>query len=373
MVVSSKRSTLVNTRIVCSSDIADQPKSVPPFQTYFPNLAFATKAQKSFYREWEAAWKSGEALDIAGNSSYVFVHLYEFLKKNDPSTIIPELNRVRYAYSQDQKLAGYCQKWISDCYVALGDLESAVNAFPAYETVGRSSASADNLLTLKLHANKPVTGMDLMALFGPKVTKFGVKHISFICEYLDSRLAAMARHQHQALLNQWVEKAWKIPGGYFIFSGSEASRQINILSYSFSLSPVVETFVSIWCRDAENTVRDEQGIPHVGEGWVAETELYYAVKKSFADLEVIQHGSPDWLGRQHLDILIPELGVGIEYQGLQHDQPVEFFGGEQAFQQSQKRDARKLKLCQENNIRLIYVRPGYMLEDIIDEVLKHSR
>jgi hypothetical protein len=43
-------------------------------------------------------------------------------------------------------------------------------------------------------------------------------------------------------------------------------------------------------------------------------------------VDVIAHGQPKWLGRQHIDIWIPALNVGIEYHGLQHFQPVGFSG-----------------------------------------------
>ena len=61
----------------------------------------------------------------------------------------------------------------------------------------------------------------------------------------------------------------------------------------------------------------------------------------------------DWLGLQSLDIYIPSLSVGIEYQGEQHYRPISFFGGEKAFEEVVKRDARKAKLCDENNVKLI--------------------
>jgi hypothetical protein len=73
--------------------------------------------------------------------------------------------------------------------------------------------------------------------------------------------------------------------------------------------------------------------------------LYYIVKNAFPDLQVIHHASPDWLGRQHLDIFIPAISLAIEYQGRQHDEPVAFFGGQEAYEQVKKHDARKKRLC----------------------------
>ena len=104
------------------------------------------------------------------------------------------------------------------------------------------------------------------------------------------------------------------------------------------------------------------------EGWVEETTLYYEIKNAFKQLEVIHHARPGWLGRQHLDIMIPQLNVAIEYHGIQHDEPIEFFGGEEAFKKQKRLDAKKESLCKKNGIRLLHVRPGYSLEEIIEQI-----
>ena len=109
-------------------------------------------------------------------------------------------------------------------------------------------------------------------------------------------------------------------------------------------------------RDGENPYRLNIGAKKIGESWIAETELFYKIKNVFSDIEVIQHGRPSWLGRQHFDIWIPELKIAIEYQGKQHDKPIEFFGGLEAL---------------ENRVKLIEVREGYFLNEIIDEI-KHT-
>jgi hypothetical protein len=58
----------------------------------------------------------------------------------------------------------------------------------------------------------------------------------------------------------------------------------------------------------------------------------------------------------------------VEYQGLQHDNPIEFFGGENGFLKGQERDIRKKKLFKENNSILIEVRMNYELDLIIKEI-----
>ena len=121
-------------------------------------------------------------------------------------------------------------------------------------------------------------------------------------------------------------------------------------------------------RNLENLLRSNKGLPKIGEGWISETTLFYLVKQKFDQYEVIQHASPKWLGRQHLDIYFSNLNIGIEYQGKQHNEPVNFFGGEEAHLKTLERDDRKKKLCYENNCTLLFVYPETITEDFLKEL-----
>ena len=59
----------------------------------------------------------------------------------------------------------------------------------------------------------------------------------------------------------------------------------------------------------------------------------------------------------------------IECQGKQHYQPIEYFGGEEHFEEQRKRDDLKFKLSEENGIVLIYV--NYW-EDITTNLIKEK-
>ncbi len=85
--------------------------------------------------------------------------------------------------------------------------------------------------------------------------------------------------------------------------------------------------------------------------WVNELSLYFSIRSYFPD--AIYQYRCDWLGLQSLDIFVPSKRVGIEYQGKQHYEAVEFFGGKQALAETQGRDARKRALCKENKVQLL--------------------
>lgn len=112
------------------------------------------------------------------------------------------------------------------------------------------------------------------------------------------------------------------------------------------------------CRRSEDEFRAAQDISKVGEGWINQTALFNLVKSKFPDAK--KEYSPSWLGRQRIDIYIPQERLAIEYHGQQHYEPVEFFGGKEAFQKNVSRDQTKLALCEANNVSLIvwpYTRP----------------
>ena len=124
-------------------------------------------------------------------------------------------------------------------------------------------------------------------------------------------------------------------------------------------------------RECEDIIRKERGLPKVGEGWVSETELFKKLCEVFPNKKVIQHARPAWLGRQHLDIYFPSMNVAVEYQGAQHQRPLGFFGGEEAFEAQRERDKTKRQLCEKHRCRLIYAYPGYDIRDIQHQIGGH--
>lgn len=264
--------------------------------------------------------------------------------------------------------------WASDAYVGLHDLETALNVKPPEVLGTRRSYQTDRCLGLKLALDYPVSADDVVGLFGPKLTEFGRKNIGAIIEYLDVRLHYIQAVYGRNLLLEWSEDARKNPDGMDLFSGHQSYVHVDHPEgVSFSLSPTAETFCADLVRDAENTYREDLGLPKVGEGWIAETQLFYAIKQAFPDEVVIQHGRPTWLGRQHLDVYFPDRRVALEYQGEQHDRPVEFFGGEEAFERTQKRDRQKRNACRRKGVEIIYVREGYDIDCVVNAVQQVAR
>jgi len=108
-------------------------------------------------------------------------------------------------------------------------------------------------------------------------------------------------------------------------------------------------------KKVENIARQKLGFRKVGEGWVSETSLSRIVQELLPGQVIQRHARPDWLEGLELDIYLPELGLAIEYQGQQHFHPIEAWGGQEALEKLQERDARKAGICNERGIRLTTV------------------
>lgn len=77
----------------------------------------------------------------------------------------------------------------------------------------------------------------------------------------------------------------------------------------------------------------------------------------------------DILGKRHLfDFFIPDRGIMIEYDGIQHFKPIDFFGGYEALEKRRVRDRQKDEWCEKGGIRLIRIK--YTDRDKINDILQ---
>ena len=98
------------------------------------------------------------------------------------------------------------------------------------------------------------------------------------------------------------------------------------------------------CPDC-NTPRNSKIVQRI-ENILKDLKIEYVREKTF-----------DWLkNKSHLyiDFFLPRYNVGIECHGLQHFEPVKFFGGKDRYEEQHKCDIIKNKLCKEHNIKLYY-------------------
>jgi len=110
-----------------------------------------------------------------------------------------------------------------------------------------------------------------------------------------------------------------------------------------------------WLASVRDRAKKDSGCPFCAMKLnVQETRMYEIIKSLFRPLEVRYRFKPRWLGRLELDVYVPEVRLGFEYQGAQHFRPIELFGGERAFVEQVKRDELKRRTCKKKGVSLIY-------------------
>lgn len=70
------------------------------------------------------------------------------------------------------------------------------------------------------------------------------------------------------------------------------------------------------------------------------------------------------------DFFLPDNNVAIEYDGIQHFEPIDHFGGNDVFIKRKENDSIKTKYCKENNIKLIRI--PYTEINNIEEILERE-
>jgi hypothetical protein len=338
---------------------------VPYFNGYFPSYDKMSQEQLEFYAVWQQEMQKGNFLEIEGNLGYIFLYLYGIVETDNEhnyNEIIAQLEQIHKAYGEYPKINEYCNFWISDCYIALGQFQEALNY---------RKASGRDYFDLVKHANDAYTLVEAVQAYctnlSINLTDFGRKKTNEIKAEIVSMYEEIESGKS---INVIEECSDNFPDEiYFLFSGSSAHIGINLTRYQFDADKFI-SYIPNCYRTAENRLRKKYGFPLIGEGWLTETQLFYEIKKTFSSYKVTQHEKPSFLGRQHLDVYIHDLSIALEYQGEQHGRPIEYFGGEKAYKSTLERDARKKQLCEQNGVTLLYVYPNYSLDDVLVEIKK---
>lgn len=93
--------------------------------------------------------------------------------------------------------------------------------------------------------------------------------------------------------------------------------------------------------------------------WLEEQGILYKKQKTFEDCKskcVLR-----------FDFYLPDYNILVEYNGRQHYEPVDYFGGQKTFEEQVSRDNIKREYCQKNNILLFEI-PYY--SDLNEELVK---
>jgi hypothetical protein len=136
--------------------------------------------------------------------------------------------------------------------------------------------------------------------------------------------------------------------------------------------------VTVYCNDCKDTfparpdhLLNNHGCPTCSsskgekrvDSFLKENEIEYEPQCKFEDCKYIR--------KLPFDFYLPKYNLCIEYQGIQHYQPIEIFGGQKQYEKQQMYDEIKRRYCFDINIKLIEIsyKDFENIEDILSKVL----
>ena len=110
-------------------------------------------------------------------------------------------------------------------------------------------------------------------------------------------------------------------------------------------------------------IQNSKGEEYI-KNYLERNEIKYIRQKSFDDCK--------YINRLNFDFYLPDMNICLEFDGLQHFEPVKEFGGEKEFDLILKRDECKNKWCIENRVSLVRIRYDEFdkISEILDEKLQ---
>jgi hypothetical protein len=225
-------------------------------------------------------------------------------------------------------------------------------------------------LNIQKKLGLPANPIDILLMVGGRKTKFITTNHGIYKDHIIKVFDeyALSNSDWFDVFNSWQPNNRTY--SHTLFSGAVITKNPEM---AFEIESFYSAYDKLYIikelsKKAENSAREAVGVPKIGEGWISETALFKALESEFNNTQVIQHGRPSWLGRQHYDIWFPNWKIAVEYHGKQHFEPVEFFGGQEAFEKTVERDKRKINLSKKHGVKLIVVTEENDHNSVIDKI-----
>ncbi|MBO6181799.1 hypothetical protein J6O86_08960 [bacterium] len=121
----------------------------------------------------------------------------------------------------------------------------------------------------------------------------------------------------------------------------------------------------------EKLISRGQGCPICKQSHLEELVENILKKQS---IKYIGQFNENWLSRQSIDFYLPEYNIAIECQGIQHYEPTRFGGvsmekAKENLEYVKKLDEKKKMLCENHNIRILYIKHNEKQDAIKDKIL----
>lgn len=403
------------------------PLEVDPIEC---NPEAMSREQKAFYRYWLRVLSKGRQIETESPLAYIDIYteslVEKFIKNRNVLFFFDQLKRISDVYGGvdglELRLAGLKR----DAYVSFGDYHNAWSfmrrtgfftvrdVFNICKKFEKPWLTADELFKIVRNLKGRLTKfglqiypeillavseriedtrhlqdfteqfqhMDFRNLTDKDISSLSESYTnSVLFEYLhlqykhdtEKFLSDDEGRKLQALNGKFKKELRSADGPYSFFRFNRPLFSVLDLSIPEPYVPsivtvAVENQICELFRETENRIRQLRSLPQIGDGSISEAELFRKLRKQFPDQKIIKHAKPSWLTPQHLDIYFPARNIAIEYQGVQHLKPVDYFGGIAAFEAQKVRDERKKLLCYQNNCSLIYVYENYDFTELTREI-----
>jgi hypothetical protein len=340
---------------------------------------FDRKEDKILYDDIKLRLKDFHYADIHGEPDFLKIFIRELIDGEDLSVPPPVDFEKLYNYTVFMRdvyalpeLKNYFEWTINDCLLGMEKYEEYLNKTKPTR-IDKYTQDSNLRLNIQRHINIPAEPIDIVLAFGERRKSSA---ISVNMNIYENILHQVFNHYLDNHIS-WFD-IFKKHGGYNPVYDYYLLQHIRIVSLPclsfkisfFSTARSLKDDIKQLVNDTEVLAKTELGIPLNNDKWVFESLLFHKVKPIFKDVLVIRQGMPIWLKPQRFDVWVPSLKIAIEYNGLQHYEPVDFFGGIDTFKKQKRRDRRKKRLCLKNGVRLFIVRYDEDMDEAVSKIQK---
>lgn len=350
---------------------------IPKIETGTPKTAL-TKEQFDYYKGLKENLNAKKVVPIEDNYYYISLYVEDMLVSSEEPNLESVLESLQFLYQAYGKHKTFYYKTvikflISDCLLGLKRYEeflefSIPNSIYSIVTVDE----VDVRLSIQKMLGLQADSLDIYRSQFPRKNK----------------LIESKAKQFESIIQDTFDSYANYKGGWFkIIEGHKDVHKTKFFGFIQTSSLwgnkkpkydfVVYSYFNILREDfffvihglttkAINILQNEYNKPNKQVKWRTESLLYRKIKNEFSEIEIVQHGQPDWLGKQHFDIWIPEFNIAIEYQGPQHfktDYVVKDIS------KLKELDNRKIDLAKKNNVTLFIV-TSQLSDELISDIRK---
>lgn len=151
---------------------------------------------------------------------------------------------------------------------------------------------------------------------------------------------------------------------------SESVKRLYIPNY---VKDLIQHNYRVIIKESENIIRENKGHYKIRGQFKSENTVYKNLREIIGNkIRIIREKHIYSEGSKRLDFYLPDYNVAIEYNGIQHYKPVDFFGGLDGLKSVQNSDKLKQEYCSHHEIKLYIIKYDddirSKLNDIINEI-----